>query len=960
MKKRVGSLLLCLSILASMAGLAGVLPTAAEIVVTQLNTENADRAIAAKDNLLTTAAHTGYNATGETETYIASSNWTKMLDGQVIGVNTADSNDAKAAIGGKWADGYQKQFLVFQLTETYAIDRLMLGGTSDADYSIKGASVYIGNQSLTQVLAEGTAPVWTSDGAIVNGVLVELGERIKGQFVIFELTCRANSSYGQCWISELAVAGSSLITTEVLGADDADKLIAPEDNLLSKAVFRATDKTGTTDAPTQNNVNRLFDGQVAGINGTGDTTAIISGERWADGQPFSQMYLSFTLGSGYQFEQLLLGGIDYDGWGFINPQVYIGNESIEEIIANGTAPVWSYTGCVLKAVLVDLSLMELTGTTVVIRSDTKGSGQWTYVQASEAAITGTPLTVATELGTEDSNRVIAPADNILPKAAAKVTDKTGTVEPPVKNNWDKLFDGQVAGVTGTLADADKTIISGDRWADGQPFSRMYFSFTFSEEYRFTSLLLGGVDDPEFGFINPQVYIGNESIAEIIANGTAPMWSYAGVVQKGILLDLSREEWKGTTIVIASDTKGSGSWTYVQASELAATGAPTTVKTRQETIVCVGDSITYGTVFPNKDNWSPRQLENPYPVQLERLLNAASTTVEYTVVNAGISGSAVIGASEGYSTSNSSGGPTHWLTEQASEGFVRSADKVLIMLGTNDAHSSCWSGRAADYKTYYQKIIAAFREKNPNVQIYILTSPYTNVATHADGLENGVVPQQKELSRELGLPLIDVYGATKQFVADNGGDLSCFIDAVDIAKGLCVHPHEAGAGVIARTVLEGLTLPVRSLGAQLRSGYSETAATADLRFCFELDARQLTADALYNTQISADTAVTVGDSEYHLVRMGALVARGDKVSQEEMTLEQVASQVALKDVPAQKLYSTGEYMALFTAVVVDVPARHFDTQLAARPYAIYEKDGVECVVYGGVITRSVHDVAALVG
>ena len=53
----------------------------------------------------------------------------------MIGVNTADSNDAKAAIGGKWADGYQKQFLVFQLTETYAIDRLMLGGTSDADYS---------------------------------------------------------------------------------------------------------------------------------------------------------------------------------------------------------------------------------------------------------------------------------------------------------------------------------------------------------------------------------------------------------------------------------------------------------------------------------------------------------------------------------------------------------------------------------------------------------------------------------------------------------------------------------------------------------------------------------------------------------------------------------------------------------------------------------------------------------
>ena len=525
----------------------------------------------------------------------------------------------------------------------------------------------------------------------------------------------------------------------------------------------------------------------------------------------------------------------------------------------------------------------------------------------------------------------------------------------MKNNWNKLFDGQVAGVTGALENADKTIISGERWAEGQPFSRMYFSFTFPEEYRFTSLLLGGVDDPDFGFINPQVYIGNESIAQIIADGTQPIWSYTGVVQKAVLLDLSREEWTGTTIVIASDTKGSGQWTYVQASELAATGAPVAVKTRQETIVCVGDSITYGTVFTDADTWSARQLENPYPAQLERLLNAASSTVEYTVVNAGISGSAVIGASEGYSTSNSSGGPTHWLTEQASEGFVRSADKVLIMLGTNDAHSSCWSGRAADYKTYYQKIIAAFREKNPAVQIYILTSPYTNVATHADGLENGVVPQQKELSLELGLPLIDVYGATKQFVTDNGGDLSSFIDGVDIAKGLCVHPHEAGAGVIARTVLEGLTLPVRSLGAQLRGDHGETAA---LRFCFEVDARQLTADAQHNAQLTADTAVTVGDSEYRLVRMGALVARGDKVSQEDMTLEQAASQTVLKDVPAQKLYSTGDYMATFTAVVVNVPARHFDTQLLARPYAVYEKDGVECVVYGAVVSRTVRQVAAL--
>ena len=452
--------------------------------------------------------------------------------------------------------------------------------------------------------------------------------------------------------------------------------------------------------------------------------------------------------------------------------------------------------------LVDLSQERLVGTTLIIQSDTKGSGSWTYVHASELAATGTPSIITTELGDGDDARLIAPADNILTKATAAVTDKTG-ITAANKNNWDVLFDGNVAGVNCTNDDANVAIINGERWAEGQPFSSMYFSFTFTGHYVFDSLLLGGDNDTAYGIINPRVYIGDESITEVIANGTQPVWSYSGVVGAGVLVDLSQETLRGTTLIIQSDTKGNGSWTYVHASELAATGTPCTTKTEREKIVCVGDSITYGTVFKNVDNWSTSQLENNWPTQLKQLLNDASETVEYTVINAGISGSAVIGASEGYSASNSSGGPTHWLTEQAAEGFVQSADKVLIMLGTNDAHSSCWSGRAKDYKTYYKKIIDAFRAKNPAVQIFILTSPYTNVSTHGNNLANGVVPQQKELANELGLPLIDVYGATKRFVEEHGGDLGSFIDAVDIAKGLCVHPHEAGHTVIAEKVFAGL-------------------------------------------------------------------------------------------------------------------------------------------------------------
>ena len=958
MSKRIFCIFCSMVLLAGMAAVTGILPTAAQVTVTQLGDGDDARLIAPADNILTKATAAVTDKTGTTAAN--KNNWNVLFDGNVAGVNCTN-DDANIAVisGARWAEGqpFSSMYFSFTFTGHYVFDSLLLGGDNDTAYGIINPRVYIGDESITEVIANGTQPVWSYSGVVGAGMLVDLSqETLMGTTLIIQSDTKGSGSWTYVHASELAATGTpSIITTELGDGDDA-RLIAPADNILTKATAAVTDKTGIT-AANKNNWDVLFDGNVAGVNCTNDdaNVAIINGERWAEGQPFSSMYFSFTFTGHYVFDSLLLGGDNDTAYGIINPRVYIGDESITEVIANGTQPVWSYSGVVGAGMLVDLSQETLMGTTLIIQSDTKGSGSWTYVHASELAATGASMIRTTELGEGDEDKLIAPADNILAKATAAVTDKTGTTAAN-KNNWGVLFDGNVAGVNCTNDNANVAIINGERWAEGQPFSSMYFSFTFSEEYAMETLLLGGYNDTAYGIINPQVYFGNESIAEVIANGTQPVWSYSGVVSAGMLVDFSEEKLTGTTLIVKSDTKGSGSWTYVHASELAVTGRTTAVKTRQETIVCVGDSITHGTVFNNVDTWSASQLENHYPLQLERLLDAASRTVDYTVINAGIGGSAVIGASEGYSTSNSSGGPTHWLTEQESYGYVQSADKVLIMLGTNDAHSSCWSGRANDYKTYYKQIVDAFRAENPGVEIYILTSPYTDVSTHADNLANGVVPQQKELSQELGVPLIDVYGATKQFVADHDGDLSCFIDAVDIAKGLCVHPHEAGAAVIAQTVFEGLTVPVRSLGAQLRGGYDPAASTADLRFCFELDARNLSADEQHTAQIAADSAVTVGDSAYRVVGMGALVARGDKVTKEDMTLEQADSLTALANVSAVKLYSAGDYMVSYTAVVTSIPAGHFGTELLARPYVIYEKDGVESVAYGQVIARSVSGVA----
>ncbi len=811
MNRRIWSVCLSVALLLSMVAVTGVFSAAAStITATELGERDSDKLIAPADNILAKATVAVTDKTGTTAAN--RDRWNKvMYDGQVVGVNCTNDSSNVCVVGGARVDAFSSMYFAFTFDQPYTFESLLLGGYNDPAYGFINPKIYIGNFTLEKLIATDMEPAWSYDGVVKAGLKIDLsGADLTGRTLIIRSDAKGNGKYYFVHASEVAATGveAPLTSTTELGEGDGDKLIAPADNILKNATAAVTDKTGTT-AANRSNWNVLFDGQVAGVNCTNDNAniAVINGARWAEGQPFSSMYFSFELDGCYAVEKLLLGGYNDSSYGFINPQVYIGDESVSELIENQTQPVWSYTGVVKAGVLVDVSNAQPTGKYVIIRSDTKGSGQATYVHASELAATGTVVQDPTaitfrELGEGDSDKLIAPADNILKNATAAVTDKTGTTAAN-RSNWNVLFDGQVAGVNCTNDNANIAVINGARWAEGQPFSSMYLSFTLDQPYQIQKLLLGGYNDDSYGLINPQIYIGNASISEVIADQTEPVWSYSGVVKAGVLVDVSGKELVGTTVIIRSDTKGSGQATYIHASELAATGVPYSSKPEKETIVCVGDSITYGTVFPNKDNWSTRQLENNWPKQLQTLLNAASETVDYTVVNAGISGSAVIGASEGYPASNSSGGPTHWLTEQASSGFVRSADKVLIMLGTNDAHSSCWSARAKDYKTYYKKIIAAFREKNPNVQIYILTSPYTDVATHASGLADGVIPQQKELAKELGLPLIDVYGATKQFVADNGGNLSSFIDAVDIAKGLCVHPHEAGHTVIAKKVFDGL-------------------------------------------------------------------------------------------------------------------------------------------------------------
>ncbi len=203
------------------------------------------------------------------------------------------------------------------------------------------------------------------------------------------------------------------------------------------------------------------------------------------------------------------------------------------------------------------------------------------------------------------------------------------------------------------------------------------------------------------------------------------------------------------------------------------------------IVTVGDSITHGA------NLAEGRYFKNYPAMLASLLNADTEAAKpYSVYNAGISGSTVVN----YQLVD----PAHdsdasWMTQATAAGHIRYADILTIMLGTNDAND--WDSRKSLYKDEYKKIVNAYKALNPNVKLYIGTSPYTS--TLSETALDEIVAMQKELATELGATLIDVHTATTTRVEDKGSN-SLF------KGGDLLHPHEKGQAYLSTLFYKAIT------------------------------------------------------------------------------------------------------------------------------------------------------------
>ena len=207
--------------------------------------------------------------------------------------------------------------------------------------------------------------------------------------------------------------------------------------------------------------------------------------------------------------------------------------------------------------------------------------------------------------------------------------------------------------------------------------------------------------------------------------------------------------------------------------------------RNTTVLCVGDSITFG--YASRSDGSGYQVGNPYPRVLGNLLGAA-----YDVRNKGISGTSVVDGN----------GRTSWLSYARShpeDNWLQAADIALIMLGTNDICTD-WAQRIGQFKTEYQALIDALREENPDVQIYILTTPYTD-RTDCVAYLPTVTELERELATENGCTLIDIYGVTKDYYDTYGRE--AYFGGYDIALNVLLHPGEPVLAAMAKAVYDVL-------------------------------------------------------------------------------------------------------------------------------------------------------------
>lgn len=195
------------------------------------------------------------------------------------------------------------------------------------------------------------------------------------------------------------------------------------------------------------------------------------------------------------------------------------------------------------------------------------------------------------------------------------------------------------------------------------------------------------------------------------------------------------------------------------------------------VACVGDSLTYG------HSWH----DEAYPVYLSSALSG-----NVTVENYGVNGASVTGF-------NPPLNKKYTLEAEYADGLESASDVVVIMLGTND--SKGWSDAKSCFKDEYISLINAYKAAAPNAAVILVTAPQT-LEDNKFGIPNSVikssvVPIQRAVAEELGLPLVDL----RAVMEDMDGGYASLIRGDAAFDG--VHLSVEGAQLLASLIVSEL-------------------------------------------------------------------------------------------------------------------------------------------------------------
>jgi len=168
------------------------------------------------------------------------------------------------------------------------------------------------------------------------------------------------------------------------------------------------------------------------------------------------------------------------------------------------------------------------------------------------------------------------------------------------------------------------------------------------------------------------------------------------------------------------------------------------------IAFIGDSITEGVGAAPASTYS-------YPAQLQKMMGDG-----FEIGNFGKSSSYVLPANNKYNVKDKA--LSYKNTAQYKQSLKFGADIVVIMLGTNDIRSMSCEEAKQDFKAALADLAKEYAALETVKRVYIATSILTVNSPTILQLSNGILQQlQREVAKECGFELMDVYAMTKDYL-----------------------------------------------------------------------------------------------------------------------------------------------------------------------------------------------------